>query len=96
MLTAKEKIINDQGLVSVLKDLHDELDATELGAYGWGDLGITQQQPDGGPGTDALLNRLVALNAKRAAEEKAGEIRWLRPEFQNPASGQSPRKSLLN
>jgi len=33
---------------------------------------------------DALLDRLVVLNAERAAEEKKGLIRWLRPEFQNP------------
>ena len=37
---------------------------------------------------DALLERLVALNAERAAEEQRGRIRWLRPEFQIPASGQ--------
>ena len=30
------------------------------------------------------LERLVALNAERAAEEKAGLVRWLRPEFQAP------------
>lgn len=27
----------------------------------------------------------MALNAKRAAEEAAGTVRWLRPEFQDPA-----------
>jgi hypothetical protein len=33
--------------------------------------------------TDAeILERLVALNAERAAEEKRGVIRWLRPEYQ--------------
>lgn len=32
-LTAKEKIIHSQGLVAVLKDLHDELDAAVLQAY---------------------------------------------------------------
>ena len=37
---------------------------------------------------DALLERLVALNAERAAEEQRGVIRWLRPEFQISASGQ--------
>ena len=35
--------------------------------------------------TDALLTHLVALNAQRAAEEKTGHVRWLRPKFQNPA-----------
>lgn len=33
----------------------------------------------------AVLERLVALNARRAAEEAAGTIRWLRPDFQDPA-----------
>ena len=31
-----------------------------------------------------MLERLVALNAERAAEEVRGQVRWLRPEFQNP------------
>jgi hypothetical protein len=31
-----------------------------------------------------LLTRLVALNHERAAEEKRGLIRWLRPEYQAP------------
>ena len=77
-LTAKEKTIHTQGLVGVLKELHDELDAAVLQAYG-----LT---PDIASGltTDALLTHLVALNAQRAAEEKSGHIRWLRPEFQNP------------
>ena len=38
--------------------------------------------------TDAeILERLVALNAERAAEEKRGIIHWLRPEYQ--AKGQA-------
>ncbi len=81
MLTAKEKQIHTQALVGVLKDLHDELDAAVAQAYGWEDL----QNMQGAPATDELLTRLVALNAKRAAEEKQGQVRWLRPEFQNPA-----------
>ena len=28
--------------------------------------------------------RLVALNAERAAEEAAGQVRWLRPDYQIP------------
>ena len=31
-----------------------------------------------------MLERLVALNAERAAEEARGVVRGLRPEFQNP------------
>ena len=44
-------------------------------AYGW-------------PATlsdDDILHHLVDLNRARAAEEARGQIRWLRPEYQNPA-----------
>jgi hypothetical protein len=82
-LTAKEKQIHTQGLVGVLKDLHDELGTAVLQAYGWADLGGAAQD------TPELLTRLVALNARRAEEEKAGTVRWLRPEFQNPENPQT-------
>jgi len=76
-LTAKEKTVHDDGLVSVLKKIHDDLDAAVFAAYGW-------------PATltdDEILERLVALNHERAAEEKRGLVRWLRPEFQAKAGG---------
>ncbi len=87
MLTGKEKTIHTQGLVGVLKELHDELDAAVLQAYGWT---LRQAQGERGGATgerfgDELLTRLVALNAQRALEEKTGKVRWLRPEFQNLA-----------
>jgi hypothetical protein len=74
-LTAKEKAIHEQGLVSVLKQIHDDLDAAVFEAYGW-PASLTDEE---------ILERLVALNAERAEEEKRGLVRWLRPEFQNPA-----------
>jgi hypothetical protein len=82
-LTAKEKLTHEKGLVAVLKQLHDELDAAVLDAYGWHDL-IGQCADE-----QTLLERLVALNAERQAEEAQGHIRWLRPEFQNPQAAQS-------
>jgi hypothetical protein len=77
-LSAKDKTIHEMGLVAVLRQLHDELDTAVLAAYGWSDLAPTD--------SDALLDRLVALNLERAREEAAGHIRWLRPEFQNPTA----------
>ncbi len=74
-LTAKEKVIHEQGLVSILKQLHDDLDAAVFDAYGW-PHDLTDEQ---------ILERLVALNAERAEEERNGLIRWLRPEYQNPS-----------
>ena len=95
-LTAKEKIIHEQGLVSVLRELHDRLDRAVFEAYGWGDLaeklvglpGATTPLPDKledhAEAEEELLLRLAALNAQRAAEEARGQIRWLRPAYQNP------------
>jgi hypothetical protein len=90
-LSAKDKTIHEQGLVSVLRTLHDELDAAVLSAYGWQDLGPVPCGQDEASTTaraawtDALLQRLVDLNTRRAAEEATGTIRWLRPNYQNPA-----------
>ncbi len=193
-LTAKERTIHEQGLVSVLRQLHDELDLAVLDAYGWNDLApllaiahassavgaasaampsATTEQDIGtevpptrqiaamgpavgaasaatpsatleprigtevpptrqiaamgpavgaasaampsatlepGIGTEvpptaqaaarafdeAILERLVALNAERAAEERRGLVRWLRPEFQNPAGATAPDQMEMN
>jgi hypothetical protein len=85
-LGAKDKLLHEQGLVGVLHSLHEELDAAVLAAYGWSDLGPVPWTDDEAhrAWTEALLQRLVALNAKRAAEEANGLVRWLRPEFQDP------------
>ena len=40
------------------------------------------------------IERLVALNAERAAEEARGIIRWLRPDFQNPSGASATQKEL--
>ncbi|KGM57792.1 DNA methyltransferase [Lysobacter arseniciresistens ZS79] len=111
-LTAKERTVHEQGLVSVLRQLHDELDDAVLHAYGWGDLlpalrvaHGNDPAPEGQTRDDAkrafdeaILERLVALNADRAAEEARGEIRWLRPGFQNPdaARDRDPEQARLD
>ena len=85
-LNAKDKLLHEQGLVSMLHSLHDVLDAAVLQAYGWADLGSVpwHDEPARAAWSEALLERLVALNAQRAAEEAQGLVRWLRPEFQDP------------
>ena len=87
VLTLTDKLLHEQGLVSVLRSLHDELDAAVLQAYGWADLGPAPwaEETARTTWTEALLDRLAALNTKRAADEAQGLVRWLRPEFQNPA-----------
>ena len=84
-LNAKEKTLHDQGLVTLLRQIHDELDAAVLEAYGWADLHplTPEREPE-------LLTRLVALNHERAAEEQRGHIRWLRPDYQAPNNAATP------
>lgn len=80
----KERAIYEMGLVSVLKQIHDDLDTAAAEAYGWpADLS-----------DEAILERLVALNKERAAEERRGLVRWLRPEFQAPKDVRAPAKQI--
>jgi response regulator of citrate/malate metabolism len=73
-LDESEREIHEQGLVGVLKELHDELDAAVADAYGW-DAGLPEE---------TILQRLVDLNAERRAEEDEGHVRYLRPAYQAP------------
>jgi hypothetical protein len=86
-LNAKDKALHEQALVGVLRTLHDALDAAVLDAYGWQDLGPVPWTNEEArqAWTERLLERLVDLNTRRASEEAQGTIRWLRPEFQDPA-----------
>ena len=71
-LSRKELDIRNRGRVLILRELHDRLDVAVFKAYGWrGDID-----------TDQILNGLVRLNEVRAAEERRGFIKWLRPEYQ--------------
>lgn len=73
-LTAEDHAMYDAGLVGILRELHDELDSAVFAAYGWpADLA-----------DEDILASVVSLNAQRSAEERAGVIRWLRPEYQAP------------
>ncbi|MBK8456834.1 MAG: hypothetical protein IPL47_06765 [Phyllobacteriaceae bacterium] len=44
---------------------------------------------------DEVLARLVALNAERAKEERAGKVRWLRPDYQIPRFGSANEKAQI-
>ncbi|HEX7177470.1 MAG TPA: type IIL restriction-modification enzyme MmeI, partial [Pyrinomonadaceae bacterium] len=76
-LTDKDRLTHEAGLVSVLRQIHDRLDAAVSDAYGWS-AALTDEE---------ILERLVRLNAERAGEERRGLVRWLRPGFQRPAVG---------
>jgi hypothetical protein len=73
-LKVKEQKIHEQGLVSILLQLHNELDAAVARVYGW---------PSNLTG-EAILGKLLALNKERGLEETRGIVRWLRPVYQKP------------
>ncbi len=82
-LTEAEKDAYEAGLVGVLRQIHDDLDGAVAEAYGWpADLS-----------DEEILERLVALNHERAAEERGGRVRWLRPEFQAPKAAKPVKKA---
>ena len=81
-LSAKDRKVYEDGLVGILKELHDQLDAAVAEAYGWPDLAHCHSGLDPESRNAQILERLVDLNAERAAEEARGLVRWLRPEYQ--------------
>lgn len=98
-LTDTERDVHQAGLISLLKELHDDIDHEVLAAYGWSDLipaligkpGGTVPSPhkttDQEQAEEELLSRLVGLNQERAAEERRGVVQWLRPDYQIPKLG---------
>jgi hypothetical protein len=71
-LTKAEREVHTLAACGTLRDLHDDLDRLVAEAYGW-----SWPEPAG-----KLLDRLVALHDQRVGEERAGTVRWLRPEYQ--------------
>jgi hypothetical protein len=66
-----------RGRIDIIAELHDRIDDAVADAYGW-PRDLTDEQ---------IVTRLVALNAERHAEEKAGKVRWLRPDYQIAKAG---------
>jgi hypothetical protein len=64
---------------AIVKILHEDLDAAVAQAYNWSPK----------LETPTLIANLVALNAERAADEREGQVRYLRPAYQAPAGGKA-------
>ncbi len=76
-LDKKDQYIKSRGRVLILKELHNKIDVAVTLAYRWpSDIS-----------DDEILKRLVALNLERAADERRGFIRWLRPDYQTERLG---------
>jgi hypothetical protein len=72
VLDEEDERIKRDGLVLILKELHEKLDALVFAAYAW-PPSLTDSQ---------IVERLVDLNRERALEESAGKVRWLRQDYQ--------------
>lgn len=83
-LTRSEQRTHELAACGVLRDLHDELDALVARAYGW-----SWPMSDGD-----VLARLVELHDARVAEEAAGQVRWLRSDYQVPRFGVAGDQTL--
>jgi len=79
LLTLKERAIHEVAACGILRDIHNALDALVAEAYGW-PWPLSR---------DEILERIVALHDERVTEERAGHVRWLRPEYQIPRFGAS-------
>jgi hypothetical protein len=78
----KEQRRATKARAAIVNRLHEQLDQAVADAYDWG-----EEWRAGTLGPSEIVARLVALNHERAAEEKAGKIRWLRPDYQEPRFG---------
>ncbi|WP_349236384.1 hypothetical protein [Bosea sp. Tri-44] len=76
-LSPAETDIRDRGLVLILNEHHEAIDTAVAAAYG---LPADASE-------EAILESLVTLNRERTREEKRGEVRWLRPDYQRPRFG---------
>lgn len=76
-LNAVDRLTLDAGQVMSLIEHHDQIDRLALKAYGW-NAGMTDE---------AILLKLIELNTIRDAEERAGIVHWLRPNYQIEAAG---------
>ncbi|MCY0148672.1 class I SAM-dependent DNA methyltransferase [Hoeflea sp. G2-23] len=107
-ISADEREVYRNANIAILKQHHDRIDKLVFQAYGWGDIagkligrqGATKphqlKASDQKNAEDELMYRLVSLNKERTAEEAAGHIRWLRPDYQNPEGKHAEAKGNQN
>lgn len=84
-LDEHDETIKSEGLILILRELHDRLDQLVSEAFGW-PPSLSEEE---------ILKRVVDLNAERRREEADGKIRWVRPDYQIPRFGSEAEKVRL-
>ncbi len=100
-MSEAERDFHEAGQISILAELHDEIDDAVLAAYGLDHLApaligqpgattpmVLEKPASLAAAEEELLSALVALNQERQREEQLGQVRWLRPDFQIPRLAQ--------
>tara|TARA_R110000787_G_scaffold263382_2_gene369164 strand:- start:1432 stop:4926 length:3495 start_codon:yes stop_codon:yes gene_type:complete len=83
ILQGRDREIYEQAGIARLRDLHAQIDVAVADAYGW-PTDLSEEE---------ILSYLVALNRERALEEAVGNVKWLRPDYQNPTGETGPSKT---
>ena len=71
-VTPRQQDLARRARVTILRELHDDIDRLTEKAYGWSES-LTDAE---------TVAALTGLNRVREVEEARGQVRWLRPEFQ--------------
>ena len=71
-VTSRQQDLARRARVTILRELHDDIDRLTEQAYGWAE-GSTDAE---------TIAALTGLNRVREVEEARGQVRWLRPDFQ--------------
>jgi hypothetical protein len=77
VLSTAERVVHTAAACGTLRDLHEALDRRVAESYGW-EWPMSASQ---------VLEKLVALHDVCVTEEAAGEVRWLRPAYQEARFG---------
>jgi hypothetical protein len=83
----KEQRRATKARAAIVNRLHEQLDQAVADAYGW-----SEEWCAGTLDPSEIVTRLVALDHERAAEEKTGKVRWLRPDYRKPRFAQRAPK----
>lgn len=94
-LTAKDGTIHDHGLVTLLKQIHDDLDAAVLAAYGWQDLRDSASETSAPSAPSAVLPGLPLADRLARGDEALEQALLQRLVDLNHARAEEEKRGLI-